>query len=134
MTTVSQTSFLAVACMVGGLLALVACGTGRLWDHPSDEVPTAGTHHVVELTRIPASLSIFLYCFSGLPCLPNIRAAMQRPREDYAKAVHYAFAYSSVYYLAIGMLGYEFFANDTRRSFLKDLTPLKGEGHYKDYG
>merc|ERR1719460_2394949 len=59
---------------------------------------------------------------------------MQRPKEEYEKAVHWAFAYSSVYYLAIGMLGYEFFANDTRRSFLKDLTPVPGEGHSNIYG
>merc|ERR1712187_348295 len=42
--------------------------------------------------------------------------------------------YSFVYYLAIGLLGYEFFANDTRRSFLKDLAPVPGEGHARMYG
>jgi len=134
MKTIAHTSFLAMACMVAGLLALVVCGMGRLWDHPSDLVPSAEQHHLLELPRFTASLSIFLYCFSGLPCLPSIRAGMQRPKEDYAQAVHYSFAYASLYYLAIGMLGYEFFANDTRRSFLKDLTPVPGEGHSQIYG
>merc|ERR1719440_2221324 len=97
-------------------------------------VPSAEETHTLVLSRTPASLSIFLYCFSGLPCLPTIRAAMLKPKEEYAKAVHYAFAYSSMYYLAIGMLGYEFFANDTRRSFLKDLAPVPGEGHARVYG
>jgi len=134
MTTMSHMSFLAIACMVGGLFALVVCGMGRLWDHAPDLVPSAEQHHTFELGRTPASLSIFLYCFSGIPCLPSIRAAMQRPKEDYPKAVSAAFMYSGFYYLAIGMLGYEFFANDTRRSFLKDLTPVPGEGHSNIYG
>merc|ERR1719198_1537664 len=107
---------------------------GRIFDHPPNVVPSAETHHALELGRTPASLGIFLYCFSGLPCLPNIRNAMRRPKEEYARAVHNAFAYSSAYYLAIGMLGYEFFANDTRRSFLKDLTPLPGEYNPRVYG
>merc|ERR1719240_1948652 len=42
--------------------------------------------------------------------------------------------YAFFYYLAIGVLGYEFFANDTRRSFLKDLAPIPGEGHARVYG
>jgi len=134
MTSMSHMSFLAIACMVGGLFALVVCGMGRLWDHPADMIPSAEEHHALELGRTPASLGIFLYCFSGLPCLPSIRAGMQRPKEDYSKAIHAAFLYSSLYYMAIGMLGYEFFANDTRRSFLKDLTPVPGEGHSHFYG
>jgi len=122
-----------VACMVGGLLALIICGMGRDYDHPSNEVPSAEVHRTVDLPGVPASLGMFLYCFSGLPCLPSIRSAMQRPKEDYAKAVHLSFAYSLVYYLAIGLLGYDFFANDTRRSFLKDLTPVPGEFHQRVY-
>jgi amino acid permease len=130
----SQTSFLAVACMVAGLLALVVCGFGRMFDHPTNEVASAEKHHVLQLAQVPAALSIFLYCFSGLPCLPTIRAGMQKPKEEYPKAVHLTFAYSALYYLAVGMLGYEFFANDTRRSFLKDLVPIPGEGHAHVYG
>jgi hypothetical protein len=134
MKNVSFMSFVGVACMVGGLVALIVCGMGRIFDHPPNVVPSAETHHTFMFGRTPASLGIFLYCFSGLPCLPSIRSAMRRPKEDYARAVHNAFAYSSVYYLAVGMLGYEFFANDTRRSFLKDLAPLPGEGHSNIYG
>jgi hypothetical protein len=134
MKNVSFMSFIGVACMVGGLFALIICGMGRIFDHPPNVVPSAETHHTFMFGRTPASLGIFLYCFSGLPCLPNIRNAMRRPKEEYAQAVHNAFAYSSVYYLAVGMLGYEFFANDTRRSFLKDLAPLPGEGHSNIYG
>lgn len=133
MKTISNTSMLAVLCMVGGLLALIICGIGRMWDHNTNLVPSANVHRTFDWPRAPASLGMFLYCFSGLPCLPSIRNAMQRPKEDYAKAVHCAFAYSNVYYLAIGMLGYEFFANDTRRSFLKDLTPVPGEYHNHFY-
>jgi len=132
--TISHTSALAVACMVGGLLALIICGLGRVYDHASNVVPSAEVHRDVDWPRVPASLGMFLYCFSGLPCLPSIRSAMQRPKEDYAMAVHYAFFCSSIYYMAIGMLGYAFFANDTRRSFLKDLTPVPGEGHSNIYG
>jgi hypothetical protein len=135
MKNMSHMSFLAVVCMVAGLIALIVCGLGRLFDHAAGYEPSADQYHMMEFnTRTPASFGIFLYCFSGLPCLPSIRAAMQRPKEEYEKAVHWAFAYSSVYYLAIGMLGYEFFANDTRRSFLKDLTPVPGEGHSNVYG
>jgi len=134
MKTISHTSFFAVACMVGGLAALVVCGMGRLWDHSANVVPSAETHHTLELSRTPASLGIVLDCFSGLPCLPSIRASMLRPKEDYEKAINYAFIYSSIYYLAIGLLGYKFFANDTRRSFLKDLAPVPGEGHSNAYG
>jgi len=134
MKNISYMSFLGVACMVAGLLALVICGMGRLFDHEAGLVPSAERHYDLVLARTPASISIFLYCFSGLPCLPSIRAGMQRPKEDYAKAIHAAFAYSTLYYLAIGMLGYEFFANDTRRSFLKDLMPIPGEDHSNIYG
>merc|ERR1719231_1535534 len=105
----SHMSFLAIACMVGGLFALVVCGMGRLWDHPADMIPSAEEHHALELGRTPASLGIFLYCFSGLPCLPSIRAGMQRPKEDYEKAVNTSMLYAFFYYLAIGVLGYEFF-------------------------
>jgi len=134
MRTISLTSSLAIICMVGGLVALIICGMGRMYDHPENLVPSAEVHRTFDLERSPASLGMFLYCFSGLPCLPGIRSAMQRPKEDFAKAVHYAFSYSTLYYLAIGMLGYMFFANDTRRSFLKDLTPVPGEGHSNIYG
>lgn len=134
MTTLSKASFLALACMVGGLVALIICGLGRLWDHSPDVVLTAEQHHAIQLQRMPASLGMFLYCFSGLPCLPSIRASMQKPKEEYAKAVHISFAYAFAYYLAVGLLGYHFFANDTRRSFLKDLVPLPGEGHSRIYG
>merc|ERR1719265_3100050 len=59
---------------------------------------------------------------------------MQRPKEDYEKAINTSMLYALFYYLAIGVLGYEFFANDTRRSFLKDLAPVPGEGHARVYG
>jgi len=135
MKNMSYMSFLAVLCMVGGLIALIVNGMGRLFDHAPGLEPSAEKYHTVELnTRTPAAFGIFLYCFSGLPCLPSIRSAMQRPKQDYEKAVHWAFAYCTPYYLAIGLLGYEFFANDTRRSFLKDLTPVPGEGHSNIYG
>jgi len=133
MKAISFTSSLAVICMVGGLLALIICGMGRMYDHPSDVVPSAEAHRTFDLQRAPASLGMFLYCFSGLPCLPGIRSAMQRPKEDFEKTVHYAFVYSTLYYLAIGLLGYLYFANDTRRSFLKDLIPVPGEGHSNIY-
>jgi vesicular inhibitory amino acid transporter len=134
MTIISSGSLLAVACMVVGLIALMVCGMGRLWDHAAGLEPLANRYHTFEVARTPASLGIFLYCFSGLPCLPNIRAAMQRPREDYEKAINTSMLYAFFYYLAIGVLGYEFFANDTRRSFLKDLAPIPGEGHARIYG
>jgi hypothetical protein len=134
MTTISSGSLLAVACMVVGLMALMACGMGRLWDHAAGLEPLANRHRTFEFERTPASIGIFLYCFSGLPCLPSIRAAMQRPKEDYEKAINTSMLYAFFYYLAIGALGYEFFANDTRRSFLRDLAPIPGEGHAKVYG
>lgn len=134
MKTISSSSFIAISGMVVGLIALIVCGLGRLLDHASYLVPSAEEHHVLQLSRTPASLGIFLYCFSGLPCLPTIRAAMKRPSEDYPRAIHLSFAFATLYYLAIGLLGYEFFANDTRRSFLKDLTPVPGEGHARIYG
>jgi amino acid permease len=134
MTAISSGSLLAVACMVVGLIALMVCGMGRLWDHADGLEPLANRHHTFEFERTPASLGIFLYCFSGLPCLPSIRASMQRPREDYEKAINTSMMYAFFYYLAIGVLGYEFFANDTRRSFLKDLAPIPGEGHARAYG
>jgi len=132
MNAVSYASLLAVSCMVGGLFALVFCGFGRIWD--SENTPDALTQHiVVDVPGIPGALGIFLYCFSGLPCLPNIRNAMRRPAEEYAVAIHYAFLYSSLYYMAVGMLGYQFFASDTRQSFLKDLIPIPEERHKSMY-
>eukprot|EP00747_Dinoflagellata_sp_TGD_P212549 gnl/TRDRNA2_/TRDRNA2_85630_c0_seq1.p1 gnl/TRDRNA2_/TRDRNA2_85630_c0~~gnl/TRDRNA2_/TRDRNA2_85630_c0_seq1.p1 ORF type:complete len:441 (-),score=71.20 gnl/TRDRNA2_/TRDRNA2_85630_c0_seq1:96-1418(-) len=127
MSVIAGFSFLSVWCMIGGLLALVVCGHG---------VSTAGgepvEHTLVDIWSMPSAIGIFLYCFSGLPCLPNIRAAMRRP-EQYGVAVHCAFSFAFVYYGAIGLLGYFYFANGTKQSFSQNLFPTPGQQHYTFY-
>lgn len=116
MSSVAGCSFLSLLCMVGGLATLLFCGSRML---------TAPSHVVMDFHGMPSSIGIFLYCFSGLPCLPNIRASMRRP-EQYSAAVHYAFSFAFLYYGAVGLLGYHFFGAGTRESFTANLFPERG--------
>lgn len=117
MSVISGFSFLSMWCMVGGLLALVVCGIGNVQENTP--------HQLLDLSAMPSAVGMFLYCFSGLPCLPNIRAAMRRP-EEYSSAVNLSFTFALGYYALVGLLGYHFFAQSTQESFTQNLWPLVG--------
>jgi len=112
MSDIAWLSCISVWCMLGGLIALVVCGS------LSSDAPgvDAHKHDFFRPQALPPSIAIFTYAFSGLPCLPNIRAGM-RHTENYTRAVNMAFAFAVPYYLAVGLAGYYFFADATRESF-----------------
>merc|ERR1719507_1472665 len=100
--------------MFGGLVALCVCGI---------LAPQASPKHVMlEPRALPSSIGMFLYCFSGLPCLPNIRSSMQNT-SNYSHAVHLAFIFATIYYTVVGLAGYHFYAEGTRESFTENLMP-----------
>jgi len=119
MRIIAGFSCLSICCMAGGLVALTVCGIHN-------------TAHVEHTTIVPGnmvpSVGIFLYCFSGLPCLPNIRSGMQKPKEEYQGSVHLAFVFTSVYYATVGTLGYHYYGSATRESFTENLMPAAGLG------
>eukprot|EP00408_Alexandrium_pacificum_P056402 CAMPEP_0171165544 /NCGR_PEP_ID=MMETSP0790-20130122/6240_1 /TAXON_ID=2925 /ORGANISM="Alexandrium catenella, Strain OF101" /LENGTH=404 /DNA_ID=CAMNT_0011630337 /DNA_START=117 /DNA_END=1327 /DNA_ORIENTATION=- len=117
-SVIASFSFLSVWCMAGGLLALVVCGTRSL----SSQGAAAQQHLLLEPSAFPSATGLFLYCFSGLPCLPHIRASMKRP-EEYPAAVHMSFVFAAAYYAMVGLLGYHFYAGATRESFTENLAP-----------
>lgn len=117
MRVVAGFSFLSVCCMAGGLVALVVCGMHNT---------TPAEHRVADPSSMVSAAGIFLYCFSGLPCLPNIRAGMRRPEAEYRGAVHVTFMFSVMYYSTIGLLGYYYYGNATRESFTENLMPPSG--------
>jgi amino acid permease len=119
MRLVAGFSCLSICCMVGGLVALTVCGI-----HNTAHVE----HKVIDPGNMVSSAGIFLYCFSGLPCLPNIRSGMQKPKEEYRGAVHLAFVFTSVYYATVGFLGYHYYGSATRESFTENLMPDTGLG------
>merc|ERR1719454_1957293 len=115
--------------MFGGLLVLCLCGRANsAAATATSPVPTQ--HTVLELSGMPSAIGIFLYCFSGLPCLPNIRASMIRTSE-YSSAVHLSFAFAFAYYAAIGVCGYYFFGHMTKSSFTENLHPVAGQHCYR---
>jgi len=132
MSVISRGSCLSVWCMFGGLAALIVCGCGQHWDNSAAH-PSANTHKMLDLHALPSAFAIFMYCFSGLPCLPHIRSSMRQPSTEYAPAVHRAFIFAIFYYSAIGLLGYQFFAGLTKGSFTENLAPLPGQGHPSFY-
>lgn len=118
MSIIARFSFLSVWCMIGGLAALVVCGC----------ISSAGSsaqHSLLNINSMPSAIGIFLYCFSGLPCLPNIRSAMHKPGQ-YGAAVHLSFSFAFLYYSAIGLLGYYFFGSSLHESFTENLAPTAG--------
>merc|ERR1719313_801164 len=127
MRIISSVSCLSLLCMIGGLAALITCGFGTMLKgghHPHVE------HKMLDPLSLPSAIGIFLYCFSGLPCLPNIRASMIRTSE-YSSAVHLSFAFAFAYYAAIGVCGYYFFGHMTRSSFTENLHPVAGQHCYR---
>lgn len=126
MRTMSIVSLGGVWCMLGGLAALCLSLSVHRWEAIA-EAPLQ--HVLVDQTGLLDAISIFLYCFSGLPCLPNIRSAMQRPGE-YASALHYTFAFAFPFYMAIGLVGYHAFGTFTHRDLINDLAPpSRGNPH-----
>eukprot|EP00429_Kryptoperidinium_foliaceum_P092172 CAMPEP_0176194350 /NCGR_PEP_ID=MMETSP0121_2-20121125/5955_1 /TAXON_ID=160619 /ORGANISM="Kryptoperidinium foliaceum, Strain CCMP 1326" /LENGTH=534 /DNA_ID=CAMNT_0017533093 /DNA_START=15 /DNA_END=1617 /DNA_ORIENTATION=+ len=121
MSVVAGFSKLSVWCMLGGVVSLVVCG-GMASQAPNLH---ERRHHMIDVKALPAAAGIFSYCFAGLPCLPNIRSAMQK-QGDYALAVNLAFAFAITYYLVVGLLGYHYFGDATKESFTENLVPYKG--------
>jgi len=124
MSVISSFSGMSVWCMLGGLVALIVCGSMASFG-PELSVEE---HMLVDVRALPSAMAIFLYCFSGLPCLPNIRAAMQKT-EEYSYCVNTAFVFAVIYYAVVGILGYYFFAGTTRESFTENLVPYAGMPH-----
>jgi len=125
MDVIAGFSFLSVWCMFGGLVALFVCGTLSPQTSPK--------HVLLEVSALPSSIGMFLYCFSGLPCLPNIRASMQNT-SNYSHAVHLAFTFAVIYYTVVGLAGYHFYAEATRESFTENLMPAWPVTHGLTYG
>jgi len=131
-SVIARFSFLSVWCMFGGLLVLCVCGYAN--SKAAAALPSSvPTHHtMLDLGGMPSAIGIFLYCFSGLPCLPNIRATMHKT-GDYGTAVHAAHFFAFCYYCAIGLVGYHFFAGNMKASFTEKLSPIPGQQHQMFY-
>jgi len=124
MSMIARLSCLSVWCMLGALVSLAICG-GLLAASPQLAM---ARHDVLNLEALPSAVAILSYAFSGLPCLPNIRAGMRNTAE-YSNAVNIAFAFSVPYYLTIGLLGYYFFGSGTRESFTLNYVEYPGMPH-----
>lgn len=121
MRTFACISLLSIVCMVGGLLSIVVYG---------QEAPKVaqGPHRDLDQHAIATSISIFFYCLSGLPCIPNIRSSMRKVSE-YPQACHYSFGFAFLYYSAVGLLACHYFGSGVHQSFTENLVPKHLSGH-----
>jgi hypothetical protein len=109
MKVIAGLAFVPVWCMCGGIVALLVCGT---------LAPQASTKHVfLEVRTLPSSVNMFLYCFSGLPRLPNIRASLQNT-ASYSNAVHLALGHCA--WLVWGMAAEAHIASKWHNGLGKD--------------
>jgi len=120
MSKIAMLSGLSVLCMFGALVSLVVCGTLVAW---SDKDPSE--HVVLNVEKLPSAVGLLVFCFSNLPCVPNMRASM-RSVEEFPRAVNISFLFTIPYYIAIGVLGYYFFGDATKPNFMANYVEVPG--------
>lgn len=133
LTSVARLSCLGVWCLMLGCVALGINGYGS-WAHEGRESPRDAPpeYVLIDAKGMVPACGMLIFCFAGLPCIPNIRAGMQKP-EHYTMAVHCSFIASLLYYLTVGLVGYYFYGQEVQESFTASMPPKPGQQHFTLY-
>jgi vesicular inhibitory amino acid transporter len=71
-------------------------------------------------TGVPEAAGVFLFCFAGHPCIPDIYGSAKKPKR-FPYALASGFAFAGIYYGCCGAFGYCLYGRHLDKSFTSNL-------------
>merc|ERR1719323_1952255 len=97
------------------------------WANPYDSY---GNPALLNISNIPRSVGIIVFCFAGHPCFPAVRANMKNSVR-WGSAVNYSFFLAFIFYASFGILGYIVFGADLHETVMQNLSSIEGVAWYR---